>query len=216
MNNFDLLCSSRLGALIEVARTAEAVRSTLKLPRPRLRGEESLQSKDEYKAVDPSASAKCFAILNHLDANNSLGQIKSIEIQSKELSAFDDSVALLGKDYSISLPDDQVRQTRQKLILKALAASTTKDFKVNSWFVIQGEFQSVQAPNGLQLVFSYVPSLPEKIKFVCVPELKLVTDDLREALAADRVNASVFGKITASTSIGENVGYQFTPYAIFR
>lgn len=180
-------------------------------------GEDVTQSKEDYAATELPPTSKLIAVAQRLKSDGELFQIQSIDLQSKDLSAFDESVALLRGEYKLPLPDQQVREIRQRLTIKALATSKADTFKVNGWFIIHGEFSAAQRSAEHSLTFSYVPTWPEKIQFLALLDSKLMAESsLRQLSPGGKITASVFGRITSKSQFGEKLTYQFTPYAVFR
>jgi len=174
-------------------------------------------TEETYTQSEKTLIRKTVDLINKLSDQKLLSVIKTIEIQSPQLSKFDKAVNLIKKSYKLPLPDDQVTTVREELITKYLDQSTTTTFPMNGWILISGTLSVKWLEGKVVFTFNYVPSIPSKVQFFFeIPRSKTAENDVESLLGNDVWDMGVFGKLINKDQKNGNVLYRVQCYAPFR
>lgn len=160
---------------------------------------------------------KTVDLVNYVGRQGLLRTIKTIEIQSTDLSEFDKAVGLVTKTYNLPLPIEQIAKTRRDLIDKNLSQDMAKKFPINAWVEISGVFAVSGQTNTVAMELDYVPTFPKRVVFATIlPRVIDVDNDVSSLLAGGSWEMHIFGKIIRKDDIDGNVRYDVLSFAVYR
>jgi hypothetical protein len=170
-----------------------------------------------FTPVDASDPQKVVKVVEFLHGNKRLLPIRSIELQSQELSELDHAVNVLQVSNGISLSKTPIEERRRALIEENLNRLAPNEFINGSWVVVDGEAKISRNDRILTLRFDYVPSLPDRATFLCnIPLANLKAESPLANKEAKSLELKIFGKIGSIDGTPTHARYTLSCYAVYR